>query len=144
MKIHFRAFDGPSDWGWVNTQIPILRVEDTCGIMAIDADTNETLGACIMDNWTTNSVQAHFMATTPMLLKHGFIEECFDYLFNERELKYIYGMVPEDNVRALKLNKHMGFTEKLRLPDAWADGIDYVVMELKKENCKYLPQLAAA
>lgn len=144
MKIFYRAFSGEHDWGWVIRQIPILRVEDTCGIMAIDTDNNETVGACILDNWTANSVQAHFMCATPMLLKHGFIEECFDYLFNERELKYIYGMVPEDNVRALKLNKHMGFTEKMRLPDAWADGIDYVVMELKKENCKYLPIMQAA
>lgn len=144
MKIHFRAFDGPSDWGWVRAQVPILRVEDTCGIMAIDVDKNETVGACIMDTWAANSVQAHFMVTTPMLLRHGFIEECFDYLFNERGLKYIYGMVPGDNVRALKINKHMGFTEKTRLGDAWADGIDYVIMELKKENCKYLPLVAAA
>ena len=39
---------------------------------------------------------------------------------------------------------HLGFTEKLRLEDAWADGVDYVVMELKKENCRYLPQEEAA
>ncbi len=144
MKILFRAFNGPNDWGWVQAQVPILRVQDTCGIMAIDTDKNETVGACIMDTWATNSVQAHFMITSPMLLRHGFIEECADYLFNERGLKYVYGMVPGKNVRALKINKHMGFTEKARLGDAGVDGVDYVLMELKKENCKYLPLVAAA
>jgi len=144
MKVNFRSFNGEYDWGWVNQQVPILRVEDTCGIMAIDEQTNETIGACIMDNWTPNSVQCHFMITSPMVLKHGFLEECFDFLFNESGKQYIYGLIPSDNMKAQKLNKHMGFTEKLRMPDAFADGIDYLVYELKRENCKYLTKIAAA
>ena len=58
--------------------------------------------------------------------------------------KFIYGMVPGDNAKAIKINEHIGFTVKMRLEDAWADGIDYVVMELKKENCRYLPKVKAA
>lgn len=144
MNIHFRAFDGPSDWGWVNQQVGILQVEDMSGIMAIDADTNQTVGACIFDNWTSNSVQSHFMLTNPLLLKHGFIEECFDYAFNHSDKKFIYGFIPGDNEKAIKLNLHMGFTEILRLPEAFRDGVDYVVMELKRENCKYLRKIEAA
>jgi len=144
MNIYFRAFHGPTDWGWVNAQVGILQVEDTSGIMAIDTDTNETVGACICDNWTNNSVQSHFMVSSSMVLKHGFVEECFDYIFNACERKYMYGFVPGNNTKALCLNKHMGFTELLRLPEAYADGVDYVVMELKRENCKYLPHTEAA
>ena len=143
MNIEFRAFSGPHDWGWVNQQVGILQVEDTTGIMAIDTDTNTTVGACIMDNWTANSVQAHFMITDPMVLRHGFIEECFDYIFNHAGRRYIYGFVPGNNEKALKLNAHMGFTEILRLPDAFTDGVDYVVMQLRREDCKYLPEIKA-
>lgn len=144
MKIMFRAFHGPTDWGWVNEQVGVLQVEDTSGIMAIDVETNTTVGACILDNWTANSVQAHFMANSPLVLRHGFVEECFDYVFNYADKKFIYGMVPSDNEKALKLNAHMGFTEVLRLPEAFKDGVDYIVMELKRENCKYLPKVEAA
>lgn len=144
MKPYFRALYGPFDWGWINQQVGIIQCEDTTGITAIDLDTNETVGACVMDNWTNNSVQAHFMVSTPMILRHGFLEECFDFMFNEKGLKYIYGMVPANNAKALKLNKHMGFTERLRLPEAYADGVDYVVMELTRDNCKYLPIERAA
>ncbi len=139
MKIYFRALHGPSDWGWVIQQLPVLRVEDTSGIMAINEETNTTIGAVVFDNWTANSVQAHFIITDPMLLRHGFLEEVADYVFNVADRKYMYGMVPGNNDKALRLNKHLGFTEILRLPDAYADGIDYVVVELKKENCKHIP-----
>lgn len=144
MNLYFRAFHGPSDWGWVNEQVPILQVEDTSGIIAIDLDKNETVGACITDNWTRNSVQCHFMISSPMVLRHGFIEECFDFIFNHCDRRYIYGFVPSDNEKALKLNAHMGFTEILRLPEAFADGVDYVVMECTRANCKYLPKTEAA
>jgi hypothetical protein len=140
MKIQFRRFDGPTDWGFIQSQAPILRVEDTTGIMAIDEETNTTVGAAIMDNWTHNSVQMHFIVTNSMVLRHGFMEEIFDFIFNVKKLSYIYGMVRETNEKALKIDAHMGFVEVLRLPDAWAVGEDIIVVELKKENCMYLPQ----
>lgn len=139
MKVEFRSFDGPFDWGWVNLQVPILRVEDTSGIMAIDSEKNETVGACIFDNWTPNSVQAHFMIASPLVLKHKFIEEILDYVFNVQGKKVMYGLVPGNNEAALKLNKHLGFTEVIRLEEAFAPEVDYVLMELKKENCRLLP-----
>ena len=42
MKLEFRSFVGEYDWGWVQQQVPILRIEDTCGLMAIDTEKNET------------------------------------------------------------------------------------------------------
>jgi len=138
MIIQYRQFNGPYDWGWVNEQVGILRCEDTTGIMAIDVATNETVGACIMDNWTQNSVQCHFMITSPLVLKHGFLECCFGFMFTEKNVKYVYGLVPGNNEKACKLNKHMGFTIKSRLDEAFETGVDYLLMELKRENCKYV------
>ena len=144
MRLEFRRFVGSADWGFVQKMLPVFRVEDTTGLMAIDMDTNTTVGFCIMDNFTNNSVQAHFFIAKTMVLKHGFLEACFDIMFNACGKKLIYGQVPSDNEKALKLNAHMGFTEKCRLTDAYADGVDYVILELKKENCKYLPKEEAA
>ena len=79
--------------------------------MAIDTDKNETVGAVIFDNWTENSVCAHMIITKPMLLRHGFLEECFDFAFNVCGRKVITGLVNSDNVKAQKLDEHIGFTE---------------------------------
>jgi len=144
MNVAIRFFQGDTDWDWVQRRLPILRVEDTGGLVAYDKDNDELLAACIWDNWTRNSVQCHFLIQNNIALKHGFVEEIADFIFNHQGKKFIYGMVPGDNAKAMKINEHIGFTEKMRLEDAWADGVDYVVMELKKENCRYLPKEAAA
>lgn len=140
MEIEFRTFHGPSDWGWCQKQVGILRCEDTTGIMAIDLDTNETVGACIMDNWTQNSVQCHFMIMDALVLRHQFLECCFDFMFNRSGVIRVYGLVPANNEKAVKLNTHMGFTIKAQLEEAFAVGCDYLLMELKRENCSFIEQ----
>ena len=140
MNIELRTFDGPSDWGWCNEQVGIKRCEDTTGIMAVDLDTNSTVGACIMDNWTGNSVQCHLMFTTPLLLRHQFLECCFDFMFNHMGVNRIYGLVPANNLKAVKLNTHMGFTLKARLEEAFEVGVDYLLMEMKRNDCSYVAQ----
>lgn len=139
-----RKFNGPLDWGWINSKVPILRVEDTTGIIMLDLDKNEHVAALVLDNFTRNSVQGHFVVDNPMALRHGFAIECADLIFNVLDKKFLYAQVPGSNEKAIKLNKHLGFTEKTRLPDAYADGVDFIIMELAKENCVCLPNIEKA
>ncbi|NIS53490.1 MAG: hypothetical protein GWN94_20720, partial [Phycisphaerae bacterium] len=68
MKIEFRKFNGPYDWGWVQSKVPMKRVEDTHGIMAIDSDKNKTVGAAIFDNVMANSAQLTLIMDTSLLI----------------------------------------------------------------------------
>jgi hypothetical protein len=138
LNVGFRAMDYDKDWPWINEQVPILWVEDTRGIIAFDQDSGFRIGACVFDNWTHNSVQCHLTITNIATLRHGFIDLIADVVFNQEKKRFIYGMVPSDKVKAIKINKHIGFTEKMRLEDGFSDGIDYIVMELQKANCRYL------
>jgi len=134
MKVIYRVFNGLPDWEWVNERVGIHRVDDTGGIMAVNEVTNDPVGACIFDNWTENSVQTHFLLDSPMVLRHGFLDVCYDFVFNSMKRKYMYGLVPGNNKKALRLNKHMGWTVKTTLPEAFADGEDYVLMQLTKAD----------
>jgi RimJ/RimL family protein N-acetyltransferase len=138
MNIELRQFIGEYDWGWCQAQVGTKRCEDTGGIMAIDSTTDTTVGACLFDNWTNNSVQCHFMITTPMVLKHGFLEACFDFMFNVGNVSRVYGLVPGNNTKAIKFNEHMGFTIKATMEEAYDVGIDYLLMEMKRENCRFI------
>jgi len=106
---------------------------------------------CVCDTWTENSVVIHQAVLTPMLLRHGWLEEVADYVFNTAKRKLMIGLVPSNNEAALKLNDHIGFTETYlndhigftetyRIKDAIADGIDTVIMELRAEDCTWTPQ----
>ena len=140
----FRNFNGADDWHWVNEQVGIVQAADTGGIIAVDTETGKRVAACIMDNWTNNSVQCHFMITTPLILRHKFLECCFNYMFVEADVARVYGLVPADNKKAVKINTHMGFTIKARLEEAYDVGVDYLLMEMKRENCMFLEMDKAA
>ena len=144
MNVGFRFMDGTRDWGWICEQVRILRVEDTTGIVAVNSDTGELLAACVMDNWTCSSVQCHLTITDMMAVRHGFIQKITDYVFTEQDKKFMYGLVPSNNEKALKLNKHFGFTEKTRLHGTFGEGLDYVILELNRENCPYWTSPRAA
>lgn len=136
MNPAFRALNIPLDWPWIESVLPLHRVDDTSGIVAVDLDTAANVGACIMDNWSANSVQAHIIVTNPLLLRHGFLELITGLVYEDMGCKYIYGQVPSNNTKALKLNTHMGFKEVARLKEAYADGVDYVIMEMHRDDCK--------
>ena len=138
MNIEFRPFKGEYDWGFCKLHTTLLRVEDTTGIMAIDTDTNTTVGAAIADNFTPTSCQCHFILLDPMVLRHGFVETGCDYIFNTLGLQTMYGWVPADNLKAIKLNKHMGWTIKTVFEEGYMKGVDYLLFELKKADCKHL------
>ena len=139
MNLEIRPFDGPSDWGWIQQHVGLLRVEDTCGFMGIDTEKNETIMACVMDNWLNSCVQLQFICTKTIALRHGFIETCFDFVFNEKGMNGAYALIAENNEPSLKIAKHMGFKEKTRLTDAYADGVDFILFEMLRKDCKYLP-----
>ncbi len=145
MTPYFRQFHGPTDWGYVQTHVPgLLRVDDTTGIVGIDLDVNETCAIVILDTWTRTSVQAHWIVTRPLILRHGFLEEGFDYVFNHADREIMIGLVPSDNKPALRMVKHLGFTEIARVKDGYDFGVDTVINELRKGDCTRLPQIAEA
>mgnify|MGYP000250560160 CR=1 FL=1 len=146
MNVIFRLMNGPTDWPWIIERIPVKRVEDTCGMVAVDEDTGEIKGAVVFDNFTHNSAQVSIATATPMVMRYGFLEEACDMLFEHFGKDYMYSFVRDDNDKALKLNKHLGFKEKTRMKDAYRPGVDYIIMELHKDNCvvynQYLSKVA--
>ena len=137
MTVGFRFLDGSNDWGWICKQVRLLRVEDTTGIVAVDCDTGGLIGAVVMDTWTPNSVQCHFTMKTVSALRRGLLHKAFEYVFTERDKGIMYGMIPSNNEKSLKLAMHLGFTEQTRLHDTFGTGLDCVILELKRENCPY-------
>ncbi len=134
MKIEFRKFNGPYDWGWVQSKVPMKRVEDTHGIMAIDSDKNKTVGAAIFDNVMANSAQLTLIMDTSLLIKHGFLDEIADYAFNNLQLEYLYAIVAENNERSLRICRRWGWVEQMTMPDAYAKGVDMIVFQLHRDD----------
>ena len=120
----------------------VKPMADSKGIAVVD-DSGELQAGAIFDSFTHSSCQAHLYVYNKMVFRHGFLEEVANYLFNTCNLQVILGKVPEDNEAALRLNQHMGFEELFRIKDAIAIGVSCVIMQLRREDCRYLMKEAA-
>jgi hypothetical protein len=112
---------------------PII-CEDTRGIIA-ERD-GKFQAIVLFDHWSASSVSIHIKIDNPMVIRHGFLDELFNFVFESGRSKII-GCTPANNKEALKFIKHVGFEEVFRIKDGNDFGEDYVITEMLKENCKY-------
>ena len=136
MKIHFRPLV-PNDIYTVKQFMAFSGNEYTRGIVAYDKATAKTAALFIAQDWTHTSAQVHQIIIKPMVIRHGWFEEIADWMFNEAGRIKLIGLVPSHKPKAKSLNEKLGFKELCRIEDGYDRGIDYIVMELNREDCPY-------
>lgn len=93
----------------------------------------------IYDGWTPNSVQVHVYSRDPAsLLRPDFIREIFHYPFVQANRRLLVSVTPAHAESSLALSRALGFKETYRIRDGWAESIDMVVKEMRREECRYL------
>jgi RimJ/RimL family protein N-acetyltransferase len=95
----------------------------------------------VFDSFTVDACSVHFAIDNPFVIRHGFLHEIARHLFIDCGRERIFGLVPSDNEKALKLDQHIGMEPVARIPDAMKRGVDYVVMRMNKEDCRWLPKV---
>ena len=141
MNVQFRAF-APCDVQTVRSKMPYAMTEHTKGIVAYNADTAETLAVFMAEDWTKTSVSVHQVILNSMVLRHRWFETIADFIYTQAGRKKMFAVVPDNNARAISLNEKIGFHQVARLEDAVDEGIDYIVMEMSREDCNFWVQPA--
>ncbi len=124
-----------ADWVWFVNRTHVIRCEDTQGIVAYDE--NGIRGMCVADSFSVDSCNVHFAVDSPLAIRSGLFTVFADWVFDYLGKKRMFGLVPENNARAIRLDTKIGFKEVTRVPDAIADGIGYIVMRLDREDCRW-------
>lgn len=106
------------------------------GIVALTA-AGQVRGMVGYDGWTENAVQMHVALPDPRAAL-ALVRPAFSYPFEEIGVKVAYGLTPADNHRGLALASRLGFRQVYRLQDGWADGVDLVLSEMRREECRWL------
>lgn len=97
----------------------------------------EIVGVVAFDNWTATSAMGHVALAKPIAAR-PLLDAAFHYFFEEAGRLVMVGMVNAANTKAMRLDKHLGFREVGRIRDGAGKGADMVMMELRKEDCRYL------
>ena len=128
-------------WPQVQEDIKCIQMADTCGVIAIEKDSGELLAAGVADTFSYTGCQVHMLIKNPLILRHKWLEAVFGYIFETCNRHVIVGLVPGDNKKAIKLNKHVGYKEVYRIKGGFNVGVDYVIMEMRREDCRWINQI---
>lgn len=108
------------------------------GIEAVDAQ-GRAVGAVSYNGWLGNMVQMHIALDSPIALR-ALLTVMFEYPFVQQGKEIAIAAIPAHNHRSLRLATHVGFTPISRIRDGYATGDDIVILELRKQDCRWLAQ----
>ena len=134
--ILFKALAESEEWDWVRARAHPIACEDSGGVVAYDERGIQAI--CVWDSFTVDACSVHFAIDNPFVIRAGFFDEVARHLFITCGRDRIFGLVPADNEKALKLDIHMGFEEVARVPEGYAKDVDYVVLRMDKETSRWL------
>jgi RimJ/RimL family protein N-acetyltransferase len=105
------------------------------GYYAMGVEMNgEITAGFVFNNFNDSNATCHIAVSRGSkafleLLDHG-----WNYAFNVCKLRRLTGMVDADNVKALHLDKKIGFVEEAVMKQAGTGGIDLILLVLWPEN----------
>lgn len=111
----------------------------TSGFRAIEAvdERGKILAMVGYDHWSRGSVEMHVAIDDP----HAALpirRPAFAYPFEEIGVDVVWGRVRSDNEKSLRLDRALGFREVFRGVGWAAPGVDAVIFEMRRDECRWL------
>jgi RimJ/RimL family protein N-acetyltransferase len=126
----------PEHLSWIAQRARLVLDRSFRAIEAVDGD--RILGMVGFDGWLDNACCVHVAIEHPLALRH-LLRPGFGIPFNECGFGVVIAKVLSTNERSLALVKHLGFREVCRGKDWVRPGIDLVVLEMRRDDCRFLP-----
>jgi RimJ/RimL family protein N-acetyltransferase len=129
----------PEHYPWIAERAHLVIGSDFRAIEAVD-EAGRILGMVGYDGWCPGSVAMH-VALDNRGAARRLLQPAFGVPFIELKIPIIKGLVLSNNPRAIALDKHLGFKEVARLADWWAPGVDIILFEMRREDCRWIPSV---
>ena len=97
----------------------------------------ELIAGLMYDGYTGSSIASHSRCDDPRHVSREFYFAIFNYPFNVLKVKQLKGLVSTANLKAQKVNVHLGFRQEALLKDYFQDG-DGIVYTMSPEDCRWL------
>lgn len=123
-------------WEWIKLRASPILCQDTDGVVAQRG--NDLVAAVVFDSFSDNSCLSHVVIEDPMAIRAGLLYWAFHFVYDLRQVNLVTGLTPADNQEALSFAKKVGFREVYRIPEGYKIGVDYVLQEMRKDECRWL------
>ena len=123
-------------WGWLAIRSGCIFTADFQAIEAVDSR-GAVRGMVGYERFSPNSVMAHMAVAHPIAWRE-LLRPAFFYPFVQRGLGLMLAAVPSTNWRSLGFVERVGFRETYRIRDGHAVGVDTVLHEMRREECRWI------
>lgn len=121
-------------WEWLRDRVGLPWSTDFIALGRVKE--GRLIGVVGYNNFTGTSCHMH-MAGEPGWVSRGFIREAFRYPFGTLNLTMVFGIVPSGNIRALRIDRKLGFRELIYIPGAHPDG-GLHILQMTRGECRWL------
>jgi RimJ/RimL family protein N-acetyltransferase len=125
-------------FSWIAERAQVIPGSEFRGFEAVN-DSGRIVGMLGFDGWTKTAVNVHIAVEHPAALRH-LVRNGFELAFVRLGLAIMLCQVLGNNERSLRLVRHLGFREICRVRDGWSMGVDMVLFEMRREECRFLPR----
>jgi len=101
-------------------------------------ENNYPVAGVIYDGYNGAIIHAHIWMDAERSPSREFYAAIFDYPFNRLGVGKILGQVKSDNVEAIKLDEHLGFTLEAEIKNYYEDGSSLLAYTMTSEQCRIL------
>lgn len=136
--IAFKPMTLQIEWDWVFERARPIRCDDSQGIVAYDH--KGIAAVAVIDSINADSCNVHWAIDNPFVIRSGFMHEVCRHIFHTMGKERFFGSIPQSNKKSLKFAKHIGATTVATIPDGYATGVDYHVMRIDKDTCRWIQQ----
>jgi hypothetical protein len=124
------------EFSWLQERTGFVPSPACVALKAIDAR-GIIRGMVAFDCWTHNAAQLHFAVDAPIAFR-TLIPEGFRYVFEQADKGVISAAIAANNKRSIKMAERLGLRQCGRIEEGHAPGIDLLILQLKKENCRWI------
>lgn len=126
---------------FLRERIGLMLTPDFQGLgrVRIDEDGKKKLvGVLGFNNFNGASCHIHMAGDTKRWMSRGLFETAARYVFIQRNLNVMFGLVPSGNVAALEQDLRMGFTLVQTMEGAHPDGALHILQMTKADAGRWL------
>lgn len=124
---------------WLAKRAQLVVSPTLRAIEATDEASGRILGMVGYDSWLPNACSMHVALEEPIAARR-LLGPAFGIPFIEMDLGLVLAWILSTNPRSLAFTRHLGFRETYRVADGWQPGIDLVLFEMRREQCRWIPR----
>jgi RimJ/RimL family protein N-acetyltransferase len=122
-------------WEFLQERIGIPWSTDFIALGRVVED--KLVGVVGYNNFTGASCHMHMAGDGGRWMNRAFLREAFRYPFQTLDLTMVFGIVPSGNIRALGIDRKLGFRELIYIPGAHPDGGIHI-LQMTRDECRWL------